>query len=268
MSVTLVGGGPGDDGLITVRGLDAVRRADVVVVDRLAPRRLLDDLDPRVTIIDVGKTPGHHPVPQHEINRIIVEHALAGRRVVRLKGGDPYVFGRGGEEVDACRAAGVDVEVVPGVTSAIAVPAAVGIPVTSRGVATGFTVLTGHEDLKAVPGGRDHTVILLMGIGGLAASAAVLSRGDRGRDCPVAIIEDGFGPRERVTLGTLATIAGVAARAGVRSPAVVVAGDVVTLYPGYPAAGPAARQTAEQAAPQETAPASASKSQKKGIPTA
>lgn len=229
-SVALIGGGPGEAGLITVRGLELLTAAEVVVTDRLGPRSLLDDLGPDVTVIDVGKQPGHHPVPQSEINRIIVEQAQAGRRVVRLKGGDPFVFGRGTEEVDACRAAGVPVEVVPGVTSAISVPAAVGIPVTSRGVANGFTVLTGHEDLGAVPGGGNHTVILLMGVSGLAANAATLVDGGRSADTPVAIIEDGFGPRQRVTTGTLGTIAGAAALLGVRSPAVIVVGDVVSFY--------------------------------------
>jgi len=229
-SVTLIGGGPGDAGLITVRGMELLCAAEVVVADRLGPRSLLDDLAADVTVIDVGKNPGHHPVPQSEINRIIVEHARAGRRVVRLKGGDPFVFGRGIEEVQACRAADIPVEVVPGVTSAISVPAAVGIPVTSRGVANGFSVLTGHENLDAVPGGGNHTVILLMAVGGLAASAAALVAGDRTGDTPVAIIEDGFGPRQRVTTGTLDTIAGVAALAGVRSPAVIVVGNVVDLY--------------------------------------
>jgi uroporphyrin-III C-methyltransferase len=229
-NVTLIGGGPGDAGLITVRGLELLHAAEVVVADRLGPRSLLDDLADDVEVIDVGKNPGHHPVPQSEINRIIVDRARAGRRVVRLKGGDPFVFGRGPEEVDACRAAGIPVEVVPGVTSAVSVPAAVGIPVTARGVANGFSVLTGHEELGAVPGGGNHTVILLMGVGGLAASAAALVAGGRPESTPVAIIEDGFGPRQRVTTGTLGTIAGIAALADVRPPAVTVVGDVVNLY--------------------------------------
>lgn len=234
-TVTLIGGGPGDAGLITVRGLERLRAADVVIADRLGPRSLLADLPEHVTVIDVGKQPGHHPVPQWQINELIVEHARAGRDVVRLKGGDPYVFGRGGEEVDACREAGIGVEVVPGVTSAIAVPAAVGIPVTSRGIANGFSVVTGHEDLDQLPGGSNHTVILLMGVGGLAANAATLAKGARASECPVAIIEDGFGPDQRVTTGTLGTIAALAALAGVKNPAVIVVGDVVTLLPGYAA---------------------------------
>jgi uroporphyrin-III C-methyltransferase/precorrin-2 dehydrogenase/sirohydrochlorin ferrochelatase len=230
-TVHLVGGGPGDDDLITVRGRELLSRADVVVVDRLAPRGLLGDLGAHVLLIDVGKHPGHHPVPQHQINALLVEHARAGRRVIRLKGGDPYVFGRGGEEAEYCRDRGIEVEIVPGVSSAIAVPAAAGIPVTHRGVANGFTVITGHDEIDYVGGGRDHTVILLMGIGGLALSASILTRGARGADCPVAIIENGFANNQRVTIGTLGDIAARAAIRGVSSPAVVVVGDVVLLSP-------------------------------------
>ena len=230
-TVHLVGGGPGDPGLITVLGRRLLAEADVVIADRLGPRSLLGELDPEVLVIDVGKLPGHHPVPQDEINALLVEHARAGRRVVRLKGGDPYVLGRGGEEAAYCRSHGVAVEIVPGVTSAISVPAAAGIPVTHRGVAAGFTVVTGHEQLRALPGGRDHTVILLMGISALAGSTGVLAAGTRGEDCPVAIIEDGYGPGQRVTIGTLATIAALAENRGVASPAVIVVGDVVTLSP-------------------------------------
>ena len=152
--VALVGGGPGDPELISVRGRRLLAEADVVLVDRLAPRALVDDLDPEVVVIDVGKTAGHHPLPQEEINRLLVEHAQAGRRVVRLKGGDPFVLGRGGEEALACVAAGVPVEVVPGVTSAVAVPAAAGIPVTHRGRSEQVTIASGHEGLDwALAGG-------------------------------------------------------------------------------------------------------------------
>jgi uroporphyrin-III C-methyltransferase/precorrin-2 dehydrogenase/sirohydrochlorin ferrochelatase len=232
-TVALVGGGPGNDGLLTVRGRRLLAQADVVVVDRLAPRGPLADLAPDVEVVDVGKTSGHHPVPQDEINAILVDRALAGRRVVRLKGGDPYVFGRGGEEAEACRAAGVPVEVVPGVTSAVAVPAAAGIPVTHRGLSRGFTVLTGHEDVGRIPAARDHTVVLLMGVSRLAAAAEALVTGGRDPGTPVAVVEEGYGPRQRVTVGTLATIAGLATAAGVRPPAVTVVGDVVTLSPAW-----------------------------------
>lgn len=232
-SVALVGGGPGADGLLTVRGRRLLAEADVVVVDRLAPRGVLADLAGDVEVVDVGKTSGHHPVPQDEINRVLVDRALAGLRVVRLKGGDPYVFGRGGEEAEACRAAGVPVEVVPGVTSAVSVPAAAGIPVTHRGLARGFTVLTGHESVGAVPAAPDHTLVLLMGVSHLAATADALVAHGRSPDTPAAVVEDGYGPRFRTTVATLGTLARTVEEAGVRPPAVVVVGDVVTLSPAW-----------------------------------
>lgn len=237
--VWLVGAGPGDPGLLTVKGLRALERADVIVADRLGARGVLDGLAAegvalRAEIVDVGKLPGHHAVPQDAINALLVRLARDGREVVRLKGGDPYIFGRGGEELLACREAGVAVEVVPGITSAVSVPAIAGIPLTHRGVATAFTVATGHDQIAELGGGRDHTVVLLMGVGTLAHSAITLARGERGADCPVAVVEDGFGPRQRVTVGTLATIAHQAAERGIRSPAVAVVGDVVRLSPYAP----------------------------------
>jgi uroporphyrin-III C-methyltransferase/precorrin-2 dehydrogenase/sirohydrochlorin ferrochelatase len=231
--VWLVGGGPGDTGLITARGRTVLAQADVVIIDRLGPRALLHELSPDVEVIDVGKTSGNHPVPQHEINALLIQHAQAGRDVVRLKGGDPYVFGRGGEELAACRAAGIEVEVVPGVTSAVSVPAAVGIPVTHRGVARGFSVLTGHDGAAEVPGGADHTLVLLMGVTRLAETADALVTAERPAATPAAVIEDGFGDRQRVTVGTLADIAERAAAVGVRPPAVVVVGNVVRLSPAW-----------------------------------
>jgi uroporphyrin-III C-methyltransferase/precorrin-2 dehydrogenase/sirohydrochlorin ferrochelatase len=233
-SVALVGGGPGDSGLITVRGRRLLGQADVVVADRLGPRELLAELAPDVRVIEVGKTPGHHPVPQSEINRILVDEALAGHRVVRLKGGDPYVLGRGGEEAEFCRQHGVEVEVVSGVTSAISVPAAAGIPVTHRGLAKGFSVVTGHEELSEVPARSDHTVILLMGVGQLRDSAASLGRAGLPPETPVGIVENGYLPDQRVTIGTLGTIADQAEAAGVANPAVIVIGDVVRVSPFAP----------------------------------
>jgi uroporphyrin-III C-methyltransferase / precorrin-2 dehydrogenase / sirohydrochlorin ferrochelatase len=229
--VHLIGGGPGHRDLVTVRARRLLAEADVIVADRLGPRVLLGDLPDDVLVIDVGKQPGHHPVPQDDINALLVEHARAGKRVVRLKGGDPFVFGRGSEEADYCRAHDVDVEVVSGVTSAISVPAAAGIPVTHRGVAAGFSVVTGHEEISSIGGGRDHTVVLLMGVSALAESAAVLAAGDRGPDCLVAIIENGYAPHQRVTFATLGTVAAVALERAVRSPAVIVVGDVVSVSP-------------------------------------
>ena len=233
-SVALVGGGPGDTGLITVRGRRLLGQADVVVADRLGPRELLNELAPDVRVIEVGKTPGHHPVPQAEINRILVDEALHGHRVVRLKGGDPYVLGRGGEEAEYCRQHGVEVEVVSGVTSAISVPAAAGIPVTHRGLAKGFSVVTGHEELSEVPARADHTVVLLMGVGQLRESASALGKAGLPAETPVGIVENGYLPDQRVTIGTLGTIADQAEAAGVANPAVIVIGDVVRVSPFAP----------------------------------
>ena len=233
-SVALVGGGPGDTGLITVRGRRLLGQADVVVADRLGPRELLNELAPDVRVIEVGKTPGHHPVPQADINRILVDEALAGHRVVRLKGGDPYVLGRGGEEAEYCRQHGVEVEVVSGVTSAISVPAAAGIPVTHRGLAKGFSVVTGHEELSEVPARADHTIVLLMGVGQLRESAAALAGAGLPQDTPVGIVENGYLPNQRVTIGTLGSIADQAEATGVANPAVIVIGDVVRVSPFAP----------------------------------
>ena len=187
--VTLVGAGPGDPGLLTVKGLRALERADVIVADRLGARGVLDGLaaegvELTAEVVDVGKLPGHHAVPQDGINALLVHLAREGKHVVRLKGGDPYVFGRGGEELEFCREAGVDVEVVPGITSAISVPAIAGIPLTHRGLATAFTVVTGHDQIAALSGGRDHTVVLLMGVGTLAHSAITLAGGAARRRLP------------------------------------------------------------------------------------
>ncbi|WP_456694695.1 uroporphyrinogen-III C-methyltransferase [Aeromicrobium sp. P5_D10] len=232
--VALVGGGPGDPGLLTTRGRRLLAEADVVVVDRLAPHSVLAELDPDVEVIDVGKMPDHHPIPQHEINAILVERAKRGLVVVRLKGGDPYVFGRGGEELIACREAGVRVEVVPGVTSAISVAAAAGIPVTHRGIARGFSVVTAHDQVAALPHSRDHTIVMLMGVKRLAETCAELIANGHEASTPAAIIERGYSPTQRVTVGTLATLADVAAAVGATSPAITVVGDVVTLSPAWP----------------------------------
>ena len=231
--VALVGGGPGDSGLLTVRGRRLLAEADVVVVDRLAPTAYLAELAPDVEVIDVGKMPDHHPIPQDEINRILIDHAKQGRIVVRLKGGDPYVFGRGGEERQACEDAGVPVEVVPGITSAVAVPAAAGIPVTHRGMARGFSVLTGHESIGELPRDRSHTIVLLMGVKRLGETADELVAAGHDPDTPVAVVESGWSDQQRVTVGTLATIADRAAESGARPPAVTVIGDVVTLSPHW-----------------------------------
>ncbi len=227
--VALVGGGPGDPALITTRGRRLLAQADVVVVDRLAPRALVDELDDDVEVVDAGKAPSAHTLSQDEINRLLVERAAAGKRVVRLKGGDPYVLGRGSEEAKACREAGVDLEVVPGVTSALAVPAAAGIPVTARGVTSRFTVVSGHEgplDFAALAA-LDGTLLFLMGVGRLPEIAAQLVANGRPPHEPAAVVERGTTPQQRTTVGTLGTIAELAAARQVASPAVIVVGDVV-----------------------------------------
>jgi uroporphyrin-III C-methyltransferase/precorrin-2 dehydrogenase/sirohydrochlorin ferrochelatase len=230
-SVALVGGGPGDPGLITTRGRRLLAEADVVLVDRLAPRALLAELDPAVLVIDVGKTAGHHPLPQDEINRLLVDHARLGRRVVRLKGGDPFLLGRGGEEALACLTAGVQVEVVPGVTSALAVPGAAGIPVTHRGLARQVTIASGHDGLDWASLARlEGTLVLLMGVSTLGAATAALIAHGMAPSTPAAVIESGFTDRQRTTTGTLATIAELARERGVQPPAIVVIGDVVDLH--------------------------------------
>ncbi|HLY34887.1 MAG TPA: uroporphyrinogen-III C-methyltransferase, partial [Jatrophihabitantaceae bacterium] len=219
-SVALVGGGPGDPELITVRGRRLVASADVVVVDRLAPRALLDDLPDSVEVIDCGKAAHRHNMTQDEINDVLVERALDGKRVVRLKGGDPFVFGRGGEEAEACRAAGIPFVVVPGVTSAIAVPAYAGIPVTHRDLTSAFAVITGHADPDESenPGSgqtsldysalaRIGTLVILMGVAHLGNIAAALIAAGRDPSTPAACIERGTTTRQRTIRGTLATIA-------------------------------------------------------------
>jgi uroporphyrin-III C-methyltransferase/precorrin-2 dehydrogenase/sirohydrochlorin ferrochelatase len=232
--VVLVGGGPGDPGLITVAGRQWLARADVLVTDRLGPTSLLSELGADVSIIDVGKTAGNHPIPQHEINRILVEHARAGRTVIRLKGGDPFVLGRGGEEALYCLAHAVPVEVVPGVTSAVSVPAAAGIPVTHRGITTSLVIASAHAGAgQALDAARsaphDATLVLLMGLSGLAGTMQELIAAGRDPRTPVAVISDGWTPRQRTVTGTLASIAADVAAAALPGPAVIVVGDVVDL---------------------------------------
>ena len=231
--VTLVGGGPGDDELLTIAALTALRGADIVYYDRLGPTDRLDDWAPGAEQVDVGKSPGHHAVPQAEIERMLVASALSGLTVVRLKGGDPFVFGRGGEEMAACRAAGVPVTVISGVTSAIAVPALAGIPVTHRELSRLFTVLSGHvplsEEELAHLVGLGGTIVVLMGVGTLPHLASGLARHGMRADMPVAIIEHGFSARQRTTIAAIDTVVRVAGELGARSPAVLVFGEVVRL---------------------------------------
>jgi uroporphyrin-III C-methyltransferase/precorrin-2 dehydrogenase/sirohydrochlorin ferrochelatase len=240
--VSIVGGGPGDPGLITVAARQRLAQADVVIADRLAPLELLDELAPEVQIIDAAKVPGGPAMRQDQINGALVEHARAGQSVVRLKGGDPFVFGRGREEVEACLAAGVPVEVIPGVTSAIAVPAAAGIPVTHRGLSQGFCVVAGHaspSDTRNTTGWAalartGLTLVLLMGVEHLADTAqALLAAGLDGKT-PGACVSDGWSRNQRVVTAPLAELAGAVSGAGITNPAVIVIGDVAQLGPGSP----------------------------------
>ncbi|WP_144796161.1 uroporphyrinogen-III C-methyltransferase [Microbacterium paludicola] len=229
--VDLIGGGPGPIDLMTVRARRLLAEADVVVADRLGPTEaVMAELDPDVLVIDVGKRPGAHPVPQEEINALLVMHAGAGRRVVRLKGGDPFVYGRGGEEVIACREAGVPVEVTPGASSAISVPQAAGIPVTHRGTASAVHVVNGQGDLSTVTlqslADPQTTTVMLMGVAALPkVVGAARAHGVRD-DLPVAIVENGHTPMQRTTRSTLGEVVSAAAEVGVRNPAVIVFGDV------------------------------------------
>jgi uroporphyrin-III C-methyltransferase/precorrin-2 dehydrogenase/sirohydrochlorin ferrochelatase len=240
--VVLVGGGPGDPELMSVAGRKALMEADVVVADRLAPRELLGELPADVELIDVAKLPRGRSALQEEINRVIVDRALAGKRVVRFKGGDNFVFGRGYEEVLACREAGVPVTVIPGLTSPIAVPAVAGIPITHRGVAHEFTVISGH-----LPPGHPEsqvqwpavarltgTVVLMMAVDNAPAIAEALLAGGRPATTPVAVICDGTMPGERTVLATLGTLADELAAHAVRPPAIIVVGEVVAV--AHPAA--------------------------------
>ncbi len=235
--VVLVGGGPGDPELMSVAGRKALMEADVVVADRLAPRELLGELPADVELIDVAKLPRGRSAAQEEINRVIVERALAGKRVVRFKGGDNFVFGRGYEEVLACREAGVPVTVIPGLTSPVAVPAVVGIPVTHRGVAHEFTVISGHlppghpESLVEWPAvaALRGTVVLMMAVENAPAIAAALLAGGRDADTPVAVICDGTMPGERTVLATLSTLPERLVAERVRPPAIIVVGGVVAV---------------------------------------
>jgi len=235
--VAIIGGGPGDPGLITVRGRQLLAEADVVLTDRLAPRSLLDELRDDVEIIDVGKIPYGRAMAQEHINAALISHAQAGRFVARLKGGDPFVFGRGAEEVLACLRAGVPVTVVPGVTSAVGVPASAWIPVTHRGVAQEFHVVSVHVppgDERStvnweVLGGSSGTLILLMAVERIGAVVHELMRYGRSPDTPVSVIADGTLPTQRTINSTLEQVESLVAKEGIRPPAIVVVGDVVTV---------------------------------------
>jgi uroporphyrin-III C-methyltransferase/precorrin-2 dehydrogenase/sirohydrochlorin ferrochelatase len=236
-TVALVGGGPGDPELITVRGRRLLARADVVVADRLAPPELLSELPPHVEVIDAAKIPYGRAMAQEAINAVLIDRARAGSFVVRLKGGDPFVFARGYEEVLACTEAGIPVTVVPGVSSAIGVPGLAGVPVTHRAVNHEFTVVSGHvapgapgslvnwDALAAMTG----TIVLLMAVERIELFADALLRGGRAAETPVLVVQHGSTPAQRVVRATLADAAAVMRAEGVRPPAIIVIGPVVGL---------------------------------------
>ncbi|MER6576544.1 uroporphyrinogen-III C-methyltransferase [Nonomuraea sp. NPDC001023] len=237
VGVALVGGGPGDPGLITVRGRQLLAQADVVVADRLAPRALLDELAPDVELIDAAKVPYGRSLSQEKINELLVDRARQGKFVVRLKGGDPFVFGRGGEEMIACAQAGIPVLVVPGITSAVAVPAAAGVPVTHRGVSQEFHVVSVHVapdhpastvDWPALARSQG-TLVLMMAVERLPKVAEALLRDGRAPETPVMVVQDGTLPTQRAVIAPLSTVADRVSAAGIRPPAIVIVGDVVRV---------------------------------------
>jgi uroporphyrin-III C-methyltransferase/precorrin-2 dehydrogenase/sirohydrochlorin ferrochelatase len=237
VGVALVGGGPGDPGLITVRGRQLLAQADVVVADRLAPRALLDELAPDVELIDAAKVPYGRALSQETINETLVDRARQGKFVVRLKGGDPFVFGRGGEEMIACARAGIPVLVVPGITSAVAVPAAAGVPVTHRGTSQEFHVISVHvapDDPRSTVdwaglARSQGTLVLMMAVERLANVAETLLRDGRAADTPVMVVQDGTLPTQRAVTAQLSTVADRVIAAGIRPPAIVIVGDVVKV---------------------------------------
>jgi uroporphyrin-III C-methyltransferase len=236
--VYLVGSGPGGTGLLVQRARDVIEAADVVLYDQLPGENILATLPKHAELIDCGKYGGKHTLEQDEIEALMVNRAKQGNVVVRLKGGDPFLFGRGGEEMEAVRAAGIEIEMVPGISSALAVPASVGIPLTHRKYASQVTILTGHEDPTKPEPALDWnllaqsrgTIVILMGVANLPKIADALIANGKSKKTPIAIIERGLRKDHRVTTGTLANISAEAKKAGVKPPAVIVIGDVVKLY--------------------------------------
>ncbi|MCW4035156.1 MAG: uroporphyrinogen-III C-methyltransferase [Candidatus Bathyarchaeota archaeon] len=234
--VFLVGAGPGDPKLLTLKAVDVLKQADVVVYDRLVSEVILDYAPQTAERIYVGKSSEKHELSQQKINELLVRLALDGNCVVRLKGGDPYVFGRGGEEAQFLAEKNVAFEVVPGVTSAVAAPAYAGIPVTHRDFASSFAVVTGHQAADAEPSidwgrlaGSVDTIVVLMGVGSLESTVSSLMDGGLSPDVPVAVIEWGTTSKQRSLVGTLSTISDLANENCVKPPTVVVVGKVVSL---------------------------------------
>jgi len=236
--VYLVGSGPGAPGLLAQRARDVIDTADVVLYDQLPGEEILATLPKDAELIDCGKYGGKHTLEQDEIEALMIDRAQQGKVVVRLKGGDPFLFGRGGEELERLRAAGLDVGMVPGISSALAVPASIGIPLTHRDYASQVTILTGHEDPTKPEPALDWkllaqsrgTIVILMGVANLKSIAQSLVKNGKSKNTPVAIIERGLFKDRKVTTGTLATIAIKAKKSGVKPPAVIVIGNVVKLY--------------------------------------
>jgi len=232
--VYLVGAGPGDPGLLTIRGLELLRKAEMVVYDRLVNPVLLEEVPPEATRVFVGKLTGFHSLPQEQINNILIEHARRGLLIVRLKGGDPFVFGRGGEEAEALVEAGIPFEVVPGVSSAVAVPAYAGIPLTHRKLSSSFAVITGHEACKAEPSvdwrslaTAVDTLVVLMGLKNLPKIVSNLLAHGRSPTTPVALIRWGTTEQQETVVGTLTDI--VTKATALRPPVVIIVGEVVNL---------------------------------------
>ncbi len=235
-SVHLVGAGPGDPELITVRGMRLIEQADVIIHDRLIPHEVLNWCQGSATLVDVGKYPEHHRISQAEINQLLIKHALDNQLVVRLKGGDPFVFGRGQEEVEACRNAGITCHIVPGVSSSIAGPAAVGIPVTTRGIARSFTVVTGQtapelgfHNLNFQALANTDTVILMMARKNLSDIAQQLIEAGRSPDTPAACIERATYSDQRVICATLSEISSQADLLDMKNPMITVIGEVAAM---------------------------------------
>ncbi len=235
--VTLVGGGPGRTGLLTLDAIEALRSADVIFYDRLAPTDDLGEIAPGAELLDVGKSPYYHPVGQRSIEDLMIIRARLGQSVVRLKGGDPFVFGRGGEEVQACTAAGIPIRVIPGVSSAISAPGVAGIPVTHRGLSRAFTVISGHVPLAAhelqAAATLSATLVILMGMTSLQQTTAGLIRAGMAPDTPAAVIEQAYTTQERTLFSRLDRLAADVRRAEIGSPSVVIIGDVVSVAPDF-----------------------------------
>ncbi|MAG35610.1 MAG: uroporphyrinogen-III C-methyltransferase [Dehalococcoidia bacterium] len=260
MTVYLVGAGPGDPKLLTLRGRELLECAEVVLHDHLVDRRVLDFARPqaqRIYVRELGRGNGQAPgvTTQDQINAALIAYGRQGKTVVRLKGGDPFVFGRGGEEASALAEAGVPYEVVPGVTSAVAVPAAAGIPVTQRGMASSVAIVTGHEAPHKGPGAATvdwaalatatDTLVVLMGLGRLEERAQTLIAHGRPPDTPAAVIANGTWPGQRTVTGRLDEIADRVADAGLQSPAVIVVGEVVHQRDALAQAAQAAKETSK-----------------------